>query len=195
MGVPCSWLVSVPYREIISENGSFRCREFSWTTSMPKWRSVSFVPGVTLNIEDSTSLDKAKSFRNFCRVVTETESNMKWFITFNVLEKRIIIPIQFKWNWRSLLWSPGVRPSLTSISISAINCYKLKWGTIDTRTKKGFHYHLFQPDHTGWQLTLGWTLGIVFLSSHHPQPTELWWLGIFAVTFHEAPLIWYIAPV
>ena len=68
---------------------------------MPKWRSVSFVPGVTLNIEDSTSLDKAKSFRNFCRLVTETESNMKWFITFNVLEKRIIIPIQFKWNWRS----------------------------------------------------------------------------------------------
>ena len=44
---------------------------------MPKWRSVSFVPGVTLNIEDSTSLDKAKSFSSFCRLVTETESEIK----------------------------------------------------------------------------------------------------------------------
>ena len=43
-------------QEIISENGSFRCWEFSCSTSMPKWRTVSFVPGVTLNIGDSTSL-------------------------------------------------------------------------------------------------------------------------------------------
>lgn len=60
MGVPCCWLVSVRYREIISENGSFRCWEFSCPTSMPKWRTVSFVAGVTLNIGDSTSLRWSK---------------------------------------------------------------------------------------------------------------------------------------
>ena len=57
-----------------------------WVIPMPRifmdhiyaqMRSVSFVPGVTLNIEDSTSLDKAKSFSSFCRLVTETESKMK----------------------------------------------------------------------------------------------------------------------
>ena len=92
-------------QEIISENGSFRCWEFSCSTSMPKWRTVSFVPGVTLNIGDSTSLRWSQIIfyvnNIFCNM-KKSFSNLS--LTYYHLEAVFLVSNSDKCDWK-IVWT------------------------------------------------------------------------------------------